>query len=75
METEDDKWHFEKSYHVVETSKEGDIGETHQLRIVNAKTEKMTNYDSVLRMIFYLHLDQVSLIIIFINSNLNGSTM
>ena len=75
METEDDKWHFEKSYHVVEASKEGDVGETHQLRIVNAKTEKMTNYDSVLRMIFYLHLDQVSLIIIFINSNLNGSTM
>ena len=59
METEDDKWHFEKSYHVVETSKEGDIGETHQLRIVNAKTEKMTNYDSVLRMIFYLHLEVI----------------
>ena len=75
METEDDKWHFEKSYHVVEAPKEGDVGETHQLRIVNAKTEKKTNYNSVLGIIFYLHLDRVSLIIIFINSNLNGSTM
>ena len=75
METEDDNWHIEKSYHVVEASKEGDVGETHQLRIVNAKTEKKTNYNSVLGIIFYLHLDRVSLIIIFINSNLNGSTM
>ena len=34
----------ERSYHVVEASEEGDVGEAHELRIVNAKTEETRIY-------------------------------
>ena len=30
----------ERSHHVVEASEQGDVGETHQLRIVNAETDE-----------------------------------
>ena len=52
-----------RTHHVVEASEEGDVGEPHQLGVVNAKTDKTRNY-------IFCHFSWI-----FCQFYLNGSTM